>query len=74
SAFQEVAIQWLIKTDQPINVLQNLMFMQIINIASCTHNNVKIPNHKQIHQAIIDLFKSNLHELCKQLQVCIHII
>ncbi|KAI6011628.1 hypothetical protein EDC04DRAFT_2580363 [Pisolithus marmoratus] len=47
SAFREVAIQWLIETDQPINVLQNPMFMQMINVASHANNNVKIPNHKQ---------------------------
>ncbi|KAI5990359.1 hypothetical protein EDC04DRAFT_2504866, partial [Pisolithus marmoratus] len=42
SAFQEVAIQWLIETDQPINVLQNPIFMQMINVALHANNNVKI--------------------------------
>ncbi|KAI5990905.1 hypothetical protein EDD15DRAFT_2169746, partial [Pisolithus albus] len=65
SAFREVAIQWLIETDQPINVLQNPMFMQMINVASRAQKSVKIPNHRQTRQAIIDLFKSNLRELRK---------
>ncbi|KAI6101845.1 hypothetical protein F5141DRAFT_1008694, partial [Pisolithus sp. B1] len=64
-AFGEVAIKWLVETDQPINVLQNLIFMQMINLALCANNSVQIPSHKQTHQVIINLFKSNLHELHK---------
>ncbi|KAI6106328.1 hypothetical protein EDD16DRAFT_1490961, partial [Pisolithus croceorrhizus] len=65
SAFREVAIKWLVETDQPINVLQNPIFMQMINLTSHANNSIQIPSHKQTHQVIIDLFKSNLDELCK---------
>ncbi|KAI6097333.1 hypothetical protein EDD16DRAFT_1499460, partial [Pisolithus croceorrhizus] len=73
SEFQEVAIKWLVKTDQPINVLQNPIFMQMINLTSHTDNSVQIPSHKQTHQVIINLFKLNLCELCKQHQVHNHL-
>ncbi|KAI6100526.1 hypothetical protein F5141DRAFT_960905, partial [Pisolithus sp. B1] len=33
SAFWEVSIQWLIETDQPIHILQNPMFQEMINLA-----------------------------------------
>ncbi|KAI6118247.1 hypothetical protein F5141DRAFT_1000282, partial [Pisolithus sp. B1] len=79
SVFQEVSIQWLIETDsislfntpslihhyQPIHILQNPMFQQMINLASSTNHSVKILTLKQTWQSIIDLFKSNLCELCK---------
>ncbi|KIK28147.1 hypothetical protein PISMIDRAFT_91804, partial [Pisolithus microcarpus 441] len=65
SAFREVTIQWLIETDQPIIILQNPMFRQMINLASHAKNSVKIPNYKQTQQTIIDLFKSHLCELHK---------
>ncbi|KAI6111604.1 hypothetical protein EV401DRAFT_1868367 [Pisolithus croceorrhizus] len=69
STFWDVSIQWLIKTDQPIHILQNPVFQQIINLASHANHSVKILTLKQTWQSIIDLFKSNLCELCKQLQV-----
>ncbi|KAI5982112.1 hypothetical protein EDD15DRAFT_2181715, partial [Pisolithus albus] len=69
SAFRDVSIQWLIETDQPIRILQNPAFQQMINLASRANHSVKIPTLKQTRQSIIDLFKSNLCELRKRLQV-----
>ncbi|KAI6125613.1 hypothetical protein EDD16DRAFT_1474195, partial [Pisolithus croceorrhizus] len=65
STFWDVSIQWLIKTDQPIHILQNPVFQQMINLTSCANHSVKILTLKQTQQSIIDLFKSNLHELHK---------
>ncbi|KAI5991039.1 hypothetical protein EDC04DRAFT_2508513, partial [Pisolithus marmoratus] len=42
SAFREVAIQWLIKMDQPICILQNPIFQQMINLTSCANHSIKI--------------------------------
>ncbi|KIK17412.1 hypothetical protein PISMIDRAFT_111516, partial [Pisolithus microcarpus 441] len=64
-AFQDVSIQWLIETDQPIHILQNPAFQQMIILASRANHSVKILTLKQTRQSIIDLFKSNLRELRK---------
>ncbi|KAI5997110.1 hypothetical protein EDD15DRAFT_2163017 [Pisolithus albus] len=69
SAFREVSIRWLIETDQPIHILQNPVFQQMINLASRANHSVKIPTLKQTRQSIIDLFKSKLRELRERLQV-----
>ncbi|KAE9403020.1 hypothetical protein BT96DRAFT_1083216 [Gymnopus androsaceus JB14] len=44
--FQQVAIEWLIETDQPISALEHPRFWEMIGIAACATNGVKIPNHK----------------------------
>ncbi|KAI6032395.1 hypothetical protein EDC04DRAFT_2572046, partial [Pisolithus marmoratus] len=46
-AFCEVAIHWLINTDQPIQALQHPDFKVMIVIASCapTTMGVKVPSH-----------------------------
>ncbi|KAI6097632.1 hypothetical protein EDD16DRAFT_1499214, partial [Pisolithus croceorrhizus] len=65
SAFWDVSIQWLIKTNQPICILQNPVFQKMINFASHANHSVKILTLKQTWQSIINLFKSNLRELHK---------
>ncbi|KIK11463.1 hypothetical protein PISMIDRAFT_62197, partial [Pisolithus microcarpus 441] len=42
SAFWDVSIQWLIETNQPIHILQNPVFQQMIILASHANHSVKI--------------------------------
>ncbi|KIK29638.1 hypothetical protein PISMIDRAFT_89092, partial [Pisolithus microcarpus 441] len=69
AAFCDTAVQWVIETDQAIHALQHLAFQKLISIASKATNGVDIPTWKQTQQKIIDLFKTNLCNLCKHLQV-----
>ncbi|KAI6107486.1 hypothetical protein EV401DRAFT_1871557 [Pisolithus croceorrhizus] len=47
STFQDVSIQWLIETNQPIHILQNPVFQKMISLASCANHSVKILTLKQ---------------------------
>ncbi|KAF9065988.1 hypothetical protein BDP27DRAFT_1547634, partial [Rhodocollybia butyracea] len=55
--FEEAAIEWLIETDQPIASLEHPKFRNMINVAACATNGVKIPNQKATRRSIINLFK-----------------
>ena len=55
---------------KPIHALQHPAFKNMIDIASRATHGVKIPTHKQTHQAIIDSFKKNLINLRNCLLVC----
>ncbi|KAI5988039.1 hypothetical protein EDD15DRAFT_2172899, partial [Pisolithus albus] len=69
SAFREVRSKSFFHTPsltrhyQPIHILQNPIFQQMINLASRANHSIKIPTLKQTRQSIIDLFKSKLREL-----------
>ncbi|KAF8520900.1 hypothetical protein BU17DRAFT_65121 [Hysterangium stoloniferum] len=45
--FQATMIEWLVSTDQPIQALEHPAFQNMMNIAACAKDGVKIPNHKQ---------------------------
>ncbi|KAG1805060.1 uncharacterized protein HD556DRAFT_1226190 [Suillus plorans] len=70
--FHEAAIEWLIKTDQPIDALNHKSFKYMIDTAARATNGVKIPGRRQMRQAIINLFKCNLTNLRNQLLVRVH--
>ncbi|KAI6004192.1 hypothetical protein EDD15DRAFT_2156344 [Pisolithus albus] len=76
AGFHDAAVQWVIETDQashlsfePVHALQHPAFEKMISIASKATNGVDIPTWKQTRQKIIDLFKTNLRNLRKHLQV-----
>ena len=50
--------------------MEHPAFKNMIDIAARATNGVTIPNYKQTQQAIIDLFKKNLTNLWKCLNVC----
>ena len=85
STFQQVAIEWLVATDQagqaicsiavfdicfqPIQALNHPKFHEMIDIASRATNGVKIPGQKSTRAAIIQRFKDHLIKLWAQLNV-----
>ncbi|KZP15903.1 hypothetical protein FIBSPDRAFT_749459, partial [Athelia psychrophila] len=70
--FRSAAIEWLITTDQPIAALEHPKFKDMIDIASRATNGVKIPNRKATRLAIIRMFKSQLSNLKKRLNVSLN--
>ncbi|KAF8233429.1 hypothetical protein L208DRAFT_1266574, partial [Tricholoma matsutake] len=67
--FRDAAIEWLMSTDQPIQAFEHLAFQNMIHIAACAMNRVKIPDHRQTRQEIIDTFKWQLTALQDKLNV-----
>ncbi|KAK0488219.1 hypothetical protein EDD18DRAFT_1081830, partial [Armillaria luteobubalina] len=45
--FEEVTVEWLVATDQPIDALQHPAFKKMIHVASRASDGVHIPNRKQ---------------------------
>ncbi|KAG1818563.1 uncharacterized protein BJ212DRAFT_1269325, partial [Suillus subaureus] len=70
--FRKAAIKWLIAMDQPIQALKHLRFKEMVDIASCATQGVKIPGHKATCTEIMHLFKSHLTKLRKKLNVHCH--
>jgi hypothetical protein len=56
---------------KPIDALEHPAFKNMIDIAACATNGVKLPDRRQTRRAIIDLFKQNLTNLQKRLLVCV---
>ncbi|KAH9034280.1 hypothetical protein EDB84DRAFT_1269910, partial [Lactarius hengduanensis] len=69
--FRQVAVEWLVATDQPIQALDHPKFKEMINIASRATNGVKIPSGKATRYEIKALFKRHLTSLKSRLNVCI---
>ncbi|KAE9399082.1 hypothetical protein BT96DRAFT_821133, partial [Gymnopus androsaceus JB14] len=69
ATFREVAIEWLVSTDQPIDALEHPSFHKMIDIASRAAHGVNIPNRKATRAYIIARFKKNLTDLRKRLNV-----
>ncbi|KIK13609.1 hypothetical protein PISMIDRAFT_118597 [Pisolithus microcarpus 441] len=65
SIFLKASILWLIEMDQPICALQHPALAKMVEITSHTKNGIKIPSHQQMHQAIIDTFKTRLLDIHK---------
>ncbi|KZP31896.1 hypothetical protein FIBSPDRAFT_723521, partial [Athelia psychrophila] len=57
---------------QPIAALEHPKFKDMIDIASRATNGVKIPNRKATRLAIIRMFKSQLSNLKKRLNVSLN--
>ncbi|KAH9011936.1 hypothetical protein EDB84DRAFT_1278871 [Lactarius hengduanensis] len=69
--FCEVAIEWLVSTNQPIQVFKHPSFQKMIHTAAraSSASGVKIPDGRQTCRAIIDTFKMQLTALRKRLTV-----
>ncbi|KAG1868963.1 hypothetical protein DFJ58DRAFT_653624 [Suillus subalutaceus] len=68
---KKAAVEWLIATDQPIQALEHLKFKEMIDVASCTTQGVKIPGHKATRAEIMQMFKNHLIRLKAKLNVYI---
>ncbi|KAI9456204.1 hypothetical protein F5148DRAFT_945922, partial [Russula earlei] len=58
--FCHAAIEWLVATDQPIHTLEHPKFEEMIDVASCATNVVKIPGQRATHAKIMCMFKNHL--------------
>ncbi|KAI0275580.1 hypothetical protein BGY98DRAFT_920392, partial [Russula aff. rugulosa BPL654] len=68
-AFREVAIEWLVSTDQPIQALEHPKFKEMIDLAARATSGVKIPNRKGTRAEIMQVFKNHLTSLKVRLNV-----
>ncbi|KAG6892438.1 hypothetical protein C0992_000495 [Termitomyces sp. T32_za158] len=69
--FREVAVEWLVATDQPIGALEHPKFHQMIDVASRAKNGVTIPNRHQTREEIMNSFKKQMNHLRTRLNVSI---
>ncbi|KAF8338598.1 hypothetical protein F5887DRAFT_889826 [Amanita rubescens] len=70
--FEEVAIQWLIETDQPIQAFQHRTFKKMIDVAARATRGVNIPGGKRTREVIVKTFKEQMQALGERLNdVCI---
>ncbi|KAG2336760.1 hypothetical protein BDR05DRAFT_896335, partial [Suillus weaverae] len=60
---------WLIATDQPIQALEHPRFKEMVDVASCTTQGIKIPGQKATQAEIMRMFKNHLTRLKKKLNV-----
>ena len=86
-SFHRAAVEWLVATDQvstsillyivilissqPIQALEHTKFKELIDIASCATNGVKIPGQKITWGDIKQMFKEHITKLKTQLNVSI---
>ncbi|KAJ7865748.1 hypothetical protein B0H14DRAFT_2347806, partial [Mycena olivaceomarginata] len=68
-AFRQAAIEWLVATDQPIDVLEHPKFRNMIDIAARAKDGVRIPGRKSTREEIIELFKRRMEQLKAKLNV-----
>ncbi|KAG2122803.1 hypothetical protein BD769DRAFT_1360184, partial [Suillus cothurnatus] len=69
--FHEATTEWLISTDQPIQVLEHPSFHLMIHMASQATNGVKIPDRKVTCAEIIEMFKKQMKYLRTWLNVSV---
>ncbi|KAG2032383.1 hypothetical protein BDR03DRAFT_874095 [Suillus americanus] len=67
--FRKAAIEWLIATDQPIQALKHPRFKEMVDVASCATQGIKIPGQKATRAEIMRMFKNHLTQLKKKLNV-----
>ncbi|KAJ7878313.1 hypothetical protein B0H14DRAFT_2342038, partial [Mycena olivaceomarginata] len=67
--FRQVALEWLIATDQPLDALNHPKFQEMIDIAARATGGVKIPGRKATREEILDLF----HQQIEKLRVRTHV-
>ncbi|KAF8816167.1 hypothetical protein BYT27DRAFT_7221685 [Phlegmacium glaucopus] len=68
-AFHQAAIEWLVATDQPIQALEHPKFKELVDLAACATNGVKIPGRKSTRSEIKRTYKDHLTRLNGQLNV-----
>ncbi|KAF9031027.1 hypothetical protein BJ165DRAFT_1339297 [Panaeolus papilionaceus] len=67
--FKEVAIQWLIETNQPIQAFDHPTFKRMINLAARATKGVQLPSRKQTRAEILRMFKEQMTALSERLNV-----
>ncbi|KIK47782.1 hypothetical protein CY34DRAFT_8650 [Suillus luteus UH-Slu-Lm8-n1] len=67
--FKQAAIEWLVSTNQPIQVLEHPKFKEMIDIAARATNSVKIPGRKATCVKIMRTFKTHLMGLRSKLNI-----
>ncbi|KAH9046116.1 hypothetical protein EDB84DRAFT_1265473 [Lactarius hengduanensis] len=68
-ALQTAALEWVIETNQPIQVFKNAAFKKMLNIASRANCSIRLPSPKQSRREIIKMFKQQLCSLQGHLNV-----
>ncbi|KAF6747684.1 hypothetical protein DFP72DRAFT_821472, partial [Ephemerocybe angulata] len=62
--FQEVAEEWLIATNQPVEALSHPRFHELIQVAArAGEDGVKIPEKRAVRESIIRRFRNSVKEL-----------
>ncbi|KAJ6523122.1 hypothetical protein DFH09DRAFT_938048, partial [Mycena vulgaris] len=69
--FRDVALEWLIATDQPIDALNHPKFKEMIDVAARAHNGVRIPGRKATREEIMELFQRQMENLRVRINVSI---
>ncbi|KAJ6599542.1 hypothetical protein B0H10DRAFT_1825408, partial [Mycena sp. CBHHK59/15] len=68
--FRQVAIEWLVATDQgPIDALEHLKFVEMIEISARAKDGVRILGRKLTHEEILNMFQKWLDHLKAKLNV-----
>ncbi|KAJ6602898.1 hypothetical protein B0H10DRAFT_1822983 [Mycena sp. CBHHK59/15] len=67
--FREMPIEWLVATDQPIDALEHLKFVEMIEISARAKDGVRIPGRKSAREEILNTFQKRLDHLKAKLNV-----
>ncbi|KAJ7476658.1 hypothetical protein FB451DRAFT_1033335, partial [Mycena latifolia] len=78
--FRDVALEWLIATDQPLDALNHPKFKEMIDVAARAKDGVKIPGRQASRDEIMALFQRQMDNLRMRIHVspsvfhfpCIH--
>ncbi|KAH9163574.1 hypothetical protein EDB89DRAFT_1859888, partial [Lactarius sanguifluus] len=68
-ALRTAALEWMITTDQPIQVFKHPTFMKMLDIASRANRSIQLPSPKQSRVQVIKMFKQQLCSLQDRLNV-----
>ncbi|KIL63972.1 hypothetical protein M378DRAFT_78896, partial [Amanita muscaria Koide BX008] len=66
---KEAAIEWLIRTNQPLNALENPAFKRMTDIAARATHGIKLLSQKQTRVEIIEIFREQMRRLRDRLNV-----
>ncbi|PPQ85442.1 hypothetical protein CVT24_002947 [Panaeolus cyanescens] len=65
--FKEVAIEWLIETNQPIQAFEHPSFKRMIELAARATRGIQLPSRKQTRAEILRMFKEQMKGLSERL-------
>ncbi|KAH8997731.1 hypothetical protein EDB86DRAFT_2803462, partial [Lactarius hatsudake] len=68
-ALRTAALEWMIATDQPIQVFKHPTFTKMLDIASRANRSIQLPSPKQSRAQVIKMFKQQLCSLRDRLNV-----
>ncbi|KAF8575327.1 hypothetical protein K439DRAFT_1307070, partial [Ramaria rubella] len=67
--FKQVALEWLVETDQPIHTLEHPKLKEMIDIASCAKHGVCIPTNRATCAGIMEMFCEHLCDMAACINV-----